>query len=53
MPKSPPKVAGQQIAFDAFHIDIGRHRPWRGEQEIPLRPKAWDVLCYLLSGPAF
>src|SRR5215510_3924887 len=51
MPKSPPKVAGQQIAFDAFHMDVGRHRLWRGEQEIPLRPKAWDVLCYLLERP--
>src|SRR5262250_2357518 len=51
MPKSPPKVAGQQIAFDAFQMDVGRHRLWRGEQEISLRPKAWDVLCYLLERP--
>jgi DNA-binding winged helix-turn-helix (wHTH) protein len=51
MPKSPPKVAGQQVVFDAFHMDIPRHRLWRGDQEIPLRPKAWDVLCYLLERP--
>lgn len=51
MPKSSPEVPGQQVAFDVFHMDIGRHRLWRGEQEIPLRPKAWDVLCYLLERP--
>src|SRR5262245_46433764 len=51
MPKSPPEVPGQRVAFDAFQMDVGRHRLWRGEQEIPLRPKAWDVLCYLLERP--
>jgi DNA-binding winged helix-turn-helix (wHTH) protein/tetratricopeptide (TPR) repeat protein len=51
MPKSPSEVPGQQVAFDAFHLDIGRHRLWRGKQEVPLRPKAWDVLCYLLERP--
>src|SRR5262245_14063375 len=51
MPKSPPEVRGQQVAFDAYVMDIGRHRLWRDEQEIPLRPKAWDVLCYLLERP--
>ena len=50
MSKSPPEIAGQ-VVFDAFHMDIPRHRLWRGEQEIPLRPKAWDVLCYLLERP--
>src|SRR5262245_46981859 len=51
MPTSPREVPGQQIAFDAFRLDIGRHRIWRGDQEIALRPKAWDVLCYLLERP--
>jgi DNA-binding winged helix-turn-helix (wHTH) protein/predicted ATPase len=51
MPKSPPEVPGQKLAFDAFHMDIDRHRLWRGQQEIPIRPKAWDVLCYLLERP--
>src|SRR5262245_49610999 len=50
-PESPPEAADRQVTFDAFHLDIGRHRLWRGEQEIPLRPKAWDVLCYLLERP--
>src|SRR5215470_13047175 len=51
MTKSPSDVASQQIVFDAFHMDVPRHRLWRGEQEIPLRPKAWDVLCHLLERP--
>src|SRR5262245_18052900 len=51
MPKSPSEVAGQQVAFDAFRMDIPRHRLWRGKQEIPLPPKTWDVLCYLLERP--
>src|SRR5262245_21680316 len=32
-------------------MDVPRHRLWRAGQEIPLRPKAWDVLCYLLERP--
>ncbi|HEY7205006.1 MAG TPA: AAA family ATPase [Methylomirabilota bacterium] len=51
MPQSPPQADGQQLAFGAFHMDIPRHRLWRGEREIPLRPKAWDVLRYLLERP--
>src|SRR5262245_62140377 len=51
MPKPPSEVPGPQIVFDAFHMDVPRHRLWRGEQEIPLRPKAWDVLCHLLERP--
>src|SRR5262245_64735364 len=51
MPKSPPDVPGPLIVFDAFHMDIPRHRLWRDGEEIPLRPKAWDVLCYLLERP--
>ena len=40
-----------QITFDAFHLDLARHRLWRGDREVPLRPKAWDVLCYLIERP--
>ncbi len=42
-----------EVAFDAFHLDIARHRLWRGEREIPLRPKSWDVLCCLVAQPGF
>src|SRR5215475_3664833 len=42
---------GQVVAFDIFQLDIARHRLWRGEREIPLRPKSWDLLCYLVARP--
>src|SRR5262245_461304 len=42
-----------QLTFDAFHMDLARHRLWQGEREIPLRPKAWDVLRYLIERPDF
>ena len=29
------------------------HRLWRGAREIPLRPEAWETLCYLLQRPDF
>jgi DNA-binding winged helix-turn-helix (wHTH) protein/tetratricopeptide (TPR) repeat protein len=51
MIKSSSPVPGRQVAFDAFRLDFARHRLWRGEQEIPLRPKSWDLLCYLLGQP--
>src|SRR5215475_8653624 len=47
MTRLPPAA----LAFDAFRLDIARHRLWRGEREMPLRPKSWDVLCYLVSRP--
>ena len=47
----PPEIARSQVVFDNFHMDIPRHRLWRGQQEISLRPKTWDVLCYLLERP--
>jgi predicted ATPase/DNA-binding winged helix-turn-helix (wHTH) protein len=51
MTESPSLVPGRPIAFDAYRLDIARHRLWRGENEIPLRPKSWDVLCYLVDRP--
>jgi len=51
MSDSPPLSASRRLAFDAFHLDVAGHRLWRGDREIPLRPKAWDVLCYLVERP--
>src|SRR5262245_38242288 len=51
MPKSPPDVPGPLIVFDAFHMDIPRHRLWRDGGEIPVRPKAWDVRRSLRALP--
>ena len=51
MSDSPPLSAGRRLAFDAFHLDVAGHRLWRGDREVPLRPKAWDVLHYLVERP--
>ena len=32
-------------------MDVSRHRLWREGREIPLRPKSWDVLRYLIGRP--
>jgi hypothetical protein len=39
------------LAFDACHLDVARHWLRRGEHEISLRPKSWDVLGYLVERP--
>jgi DNA-binding winged helix-turn-helix (wHTH) protein/predicted ATPase len=41
----------QQFLFDPFRLDLGDARLWRGEQAIPLTPKAFAVLAYLLQYP--
>src|SRR5262245_23298173 len=51
MVKPSTLIPGRAVTFDAFCLDIARHRLWRGEQEIPLRPKSWDMLCYLVARP--
>jgi len=51
MSDSPPLSAARRLASDAFHLGVAGHRPWRGDREIPSRPKAWDVLHYLVERP--
>lgn len=51
MTESSSLVPGGPVAFDAYRLEVDRHRLWRGEQEIPLRPKSWDALCYLVARP--
>jgi len=51
MSDSTPLSAATRLAFDGFHLDVAGHRLWRGDREIPLRPKAWDVLHYLVERP--
>lgn len=41
----PPRPA----TFGPFRLDPDRHRLWRGQSAIALRPKSWDVLCYLIE----
>lgn len=36
-----------QLFFSPFRLDLANERLWRGEQLLPLRPKAFAVLRYL------
>ena len=38
---------GQTLHFDVFTLDLSRYVVLRGEEELPLRPKAFDMLRYL------
>lgn len=42
---------GDRIRFGPFALDIAEGRLWRDGQSVPLRPKAWAVLCHLASHP--
>src|SRR2546423_4465027 len=35
--------------FHSFRLDIVNHCVWRGEHRVPLTPKAFDVLRYLVE----
>jgi len=35
------------IEFPPYRLDARAGRLWRGDQAVPLRPKAWSLLCYL------
>ena len=47
------KVAREKrIVFDPFCLDLANECLWRGSLAIPLRPKAFAVLKYLIGRPA-
>jgi DNA-binding response OmpR family regulator len=37
--------------FRPFRLDPASQCPWRGERRVPLTPKAFDVLRYLVKHP--
>jgi predicted ATPase/DNA-binding winged helix-turn-helix (wHTH) protein len=39
----------RQLLFPPFRVDLLSERLWQGEREIPLRPKTFAVLRYLLE----
>src|SRR6267143_4130256 len=43
------KLSHQTHSFDVFTLDLTRGCLRRGSQEIKLRPKAFDVLSYLVK----
>jgi TolB-like protein/DNA-binding winged helix-turn-helix (wHTH) protein/tetratricopeptide (TPR) repeat protein len=40
--------ASKQLGFDAYVLDLGRGSLFRGEDELPLRPKTFAVLSHLV-----
>jgi DNA-binding winged helix-turn-helix (wHTH) protein len=40
-------VSPEMLCFDRFTLDLQRYALLRGQEEIPLRPKSFDVLRYL------
>ena len=49
MAESRPVTSGPQFVFGDFQMDVARYRLRRGQREIPLRPKSWDVLYHLVK----
>lgn len=45
---SPPRTV---VTFGPFLLDRPAGRLWRERDAIELRPKAWEVLCYLVDRP--
>ena len=41
----------QHYFFPPFHLDRVNAQLWRGEEEISLRRKTFDVLLYLVDHP--
>ena len=39
------------LGFGPFTLDINRRQLCRGEGDVALRPKSFDVLCYLVEHP--
>ena len=38
-----------QISFGPFRLDLGNEQVWRGQQPIPLKPKTFTLLQYLVT----
>src|SRR3984957_14073860 len=37
--------------FQSFRLDTANHCLWRGQERVPIAPKAFDVLRYLVENP--
>ena len=51
MDDTPSLAQGRRLAFADCRLDLSAHRLWRGDREVALRPKSWDVLRYLVERP--
>jgi TolB-like protein/DNA-binding winged helix-turn-helix (wHTH) protein/Tfp pilus assembly protein PilF len=39
-------------SFQSYHLDTPNQCLWRGQERVPIPPKAYDVLRYLVENPA-
>jgi pimeloyl-ACP methyl ester carboxylesterase/DNA-binding winged helix-turn-helix (wHTH) protein len=46
-----PESQSHVLRFDAYAIDLQKCTPQRGDEVLPLRPKAFDLLCHLARNP--
>lgn len=51
----PPGIEREQLdkmkSFRSFRLDLANQCLWRGEHRVPLTPKAFGVLRYLVEHP--
>src|SRR5215510_14983290 len=44
-------LAVARIHFPPFHLDLTNEQLWQGTQQLPLRPKPFALLRYLVENP--
>ena len=49
MNESPAAAAAHEVCFGMFRLQPSRGRLLCGEHEVPLQPKAWEVLCVFVE----
>src|SRR5262249_2282070 len=47
--KQHPMSPESDLVFPPFRLDLAQHQLWRGTERVPLRPKAFAVLHYLVT----
>ncbi len=48
---SPPAETGARLSFDGLVLDAGAREVWRGDEEISLTAREFDLLWFLASHP--
>src|SRR5215468_201537 len=49
MPHGVEDAIGPMSLLSPFHLDLTTESLWYGSQRLPLRPKAWALLRYLVE----
>jgi len=47
-----PMGKGTEHRFDSFRLNSANEQLWRGSREIRLRPKTFEMVCYLVECPS-